>query len=124
MLLLCMMVSCKPNSNDPVEPVKPQDPPTWKVTTHVDPISSMTLVLGFDEALEPNVDTKADVVGVFAGEDCLAFGAPQMTEIGPRAYFRFQGPDNTLPNKLSVRLRNNVPITPGWTWFRIIPMLP
>lgn len=98
------VVACKhEGQNDPVNPVTPKDPPTWEVTSHVDPVSSMTIILGFDENTLATVDTVADVIGIFAGEECLAKRVPQMTEIGPRVYFRFQGPDETLPTTLHVR---------------------
>lgn len=106
LFLTLLLVSCgnKGTGDTPDQPQKkPQDPPTWVVTTHTDPISSMTLVLTFPDALLSSVDPAGDVVGVFSDKECLAVSKPLITEIGPRVYFRFQGPDATLSTTLHLR---------------------
>lgn len=106
--VMLLVVGCKPQDDpkpDPTPDPTPVDPtwprPSWQVSPLADGSHSMTIIFALPDSIEQHAGL-TDLAGVFSGDQCLACGTLQRTDIGYRAMMLVSGPATNMSRQLTI----------------------
>lgn len=102
--VMLLVVGCKPQDDpkpdpDPVDPTWPR--PSWQVSPLADVSHSMSIIFALPDSIEQHAGL-TDLAGVFSGDQCLACGTLQRTDIGYRAMMLVSGPATNMSRQLTI----------------------